>query len=577
MSTSTSRSHSNRTAAASRAGSATTPAAPGCRVEKPDAVRNATPRARIRAVKPFRGAMVLVLGLSAALLVSPWSAAAHTPPTSPAVAHVGDALDTHAIDSFLAQQVHRHRIPGLAVGIVDHDRVAHLAGFGAADDRGHPVTPDTRFVLASVSKPVTATAVMQLAEARRVDLDAPVRRYLPGFVLADPEAAGAITVRQLLNHTSGLPVSACERNLDTIDGFVASLRSVNPAAPPGTRYAYCSGNYDVLGALVQHVTGEPFGAYLHDHVFGPLGMTRSSADPRAGHLSGLAQGHRWIFGLQRPMSYFNASGVPSGYVVSTARDMTRFLGAHLNGGTWSGTRLLSPASDAMMQHGTVSIGSGASYGLGWMQGRLGGVPATYHFGGNYDVETLAFMEPGTERGAILLVNDQGLIATDAFRSIEYGLARLLADRSPGHPTTPVPQLYGYVDAGLVVITTLLVLPLIRIRRWARVVAPERLRRGQRARVMWRVGLEVTLPILVLGVLGFLLAQLGATWSEMFLLVPDLMSWITLICGVALLTGAAHAIIAHHVWSHQQPNASVDPSEPSASRESTLAADTGPRV
>lgn len=525
------------------------------------------------------GAMALALGLLAALALGPWTAAAGTPTTSPATAAAGagSALDTHAIDSFLSQQVHRHRIPGLAVGIVDHNRVVHQAGFGAADDHGHPVTPDTRFVLASVSKPVTATAVMQLVEAGRVDLDAPVQRYLPAFLLADREAAGAITVRQLLNHTSGLPVSACERSLGTIDAFVASLRNVAPATPPGTRYAYCSGNYNILGALVQHVTGQPFGAYLDEHVFGPLGMTRSSADSRAGHLPGLARGHRWFFGTQRPLSYFNASGVPSGYVVSTAHDMTRFVAAHLNGGTWAGHRLLATASEAAMQRGTVSAGSGDFYGLGWMQGELGGVPAVYHSGGNYDVETLVFLEPGTQRGAVLLINDQGLIATDAFRSIEYGLARFLADRSPGQPTTPVPELYGYLDAGLVAVTTLLVLPLLRMRRWARVVAPDRRRRGQRARVLLRIGLEVTLPVLVLGVLGVLFAQIGASWPQMFLLVPDLLSWITLMCAAVLVTAALHAVLAYQVWSHPKHHApSVSPGV-AQSVESTAVGSSGPSV
>jgi hypothetical protein len=329
--------------------------------------------------------------------------------------------------------------------------------------------------------------------------------------------------------------------------------------------------------MVQHVTGQPFGAYLNQHVFGPLRMTRSSADPRAGQLPGVARGHRWIFGVKTPLSYFNPSGVPSGYVVSTARDMTQFLGAHLNGGIWAHHRLLTSASEAAMQHGTVSAGSGASYGLGWMQGDLGGIPATYHFGGNYDVETLAFLEPGTQRGAIILINAQGLIATNAFRSIEYGLAALLADRSPGQQTTPVPQLYGYLDAGLVAITTLLLLPLLRMRRWARVVAPERRRRGQRARVLWRIGLEVALPVLILAVLGMLFAQIGATWPEMFLLVPDLLSWITLVCGVVLVTAAVRSILAYRVWSHRRPHTASDASGVAQPPGSTAVANSGPSV
>ena len=96
-------------------------------------------------------------------------------------------------------------IPGLALGIVHNDEVVHLRGFGEARPSGRTVTPQTPFILASASKSITALAIMQLVESGRVDLDAPVRRYLPGFRVADEAASARITVRHLLHHTSGLP------------------------------------------------------------------------------------------------------------------------------------------------------------------------------------------------------------------------------------------------------------------------------------------------------------------------------------------------------------------------------------
>ena len=96
------------------------------------------------------------------------------------------------------------RIPGLALGIVDGDRISYLRGFGTADDNRTKVTPQTPFIIGSVSKSLTAVAVMQLVEANRIELDAPVQRYLPWFRVADEKASAEITVRHLLNQTSGL-------------------------------------------------------------------------------------------------------------------------------------------------------------------------------------------------------------------------------------------------------------------------------------------------------------------------------------------------------------------------------------
>ena len=112
------------------------------------------------------------------------------------------------------------RIPGLALGIVQGDEIVHLRGFGEADSSGRAVTPQTPFIIGSLSKSVTALAVMQLVEAGKVELDAPVQRYLPWFRVADEEASAEITVRHLLNHTSGLSTKtgrSFQGNGDTSD------------------------------------------------------------------------------------------------------------------------------------------------------------------------------------------------------------------------------------------------------------------------------------------------------------------------------------------------------------------------
>ncbi len=112
--------------------------------------------------------------------------------------------DFATIDSYIQAQLDEARIPGLALGIVQGDQIVHLKGFGKANDSGGAVTPQTPFLLGSLSKSFTALAVMQLVEAGKIELDAPIARYLPWFRVADPVASARITVRQLLNQTSGI-------------------------------------------------------------------------------------------------------------------------------------------------------------------------------------------------------------------------------------------------------------------------------------------------------------------------------------------------------------------------------------
>jgi CubicO group peptidase (beta-lactamase class C family) len=133
---------------------------------------------------------------------------------------------------------------------------------------------------------------MQLVEAGKIELDAPVQRYLPWFRVADPAASARITVRHLLYHTSGLPDSACFTGqlTMTLEQFVRSLATVTLDRPVGSRYEYCSANYDVLGLIVQTVSGQPYGTYIEQHVFAPLQMHDSFASEPEARRDGLAQG-----------------------------------------------------------------------------------------------------------------------------------------------------------------------------------------------------------------------------------------------------------------------------------------------
>ncbi len=475
---------------------------------------------------------------------------------SVAAAASSNEPDSTSIDAYVSAQMQTNHIPGVALGLVHNDQTVHLRGFGQANQSGRAVTPHTPFILASVSKSFTAMAVMQLVEAGKIELDAPVQRYLPWFRVADPVASARITVRHLLSHTSGLPASACETDqvTMTLEQFVRSLTTVTLDRPVGSRYEYCSANYDILGLIVQTVSGQSYATYVQQHIFAPLQMHDSFASEQEARRDGLAQGHRWLFGVPAPFDYYNASNVPAGYLVSSAEDLTHYLIAQLNGGRFGSATVLSSAGIATMHTPAVAItegeGTGSSYGMGWINGPLAGVPAIWHDGEDYNFHALLLIEPQTHWGVILLVNANSLIplggANTALTSLDAGVTRLLVGQAP-QASLSLTTLYLIIDGVLVVFSALAVFPLLRLRRWSSRFEQRRKPRPQFIRLGLRLLWDVALPVvLLLGVFFFVTNSSGASWYDVLLAWPDLGSWLIAICALLLLIGIIRAVLAIHV-------------------------------
>jgi len=471
-----------------------------------------------------------------------------------AAPHAG-APDLARIDAYISAQMQTNHIPGVALGLVHNDQVMHVQGFGTADSTGRAVTTHTPFILASVSKSFTALAVMQLVEAGKVELDAPVQRYLPWFRVADPVASARITLRHLLYHTSGIPSSgyACATNqvTMTLEQYVRSLATLTLDRPVGSRPDYCSTNYDVLGLIVQTVSGQPYATYMQQHIFAPLQMHDSFASEPEAKRDGLAQSYRWFFGVPTPIEDYNLSNVPAGYLISSAEDMTHYLIAQMNGGRFGSTSILSSAGIATMHAPAVlREGGSGSYGMGWVNGPLAGVPAIWHDGNNVVASTRLLIEPQTHWGAILLVNANSLIPIDgantALTSLADGVTRLLAGQTP-QASTSLTTFYLILDGILAVILALAVFPLLRLRSWSRKFGQRLQQRPQFLRLGLRLAWEVALPVALLLGVSLLASELGATsWDWILLGWPDLGSWVLAICAVLLLTGVIRAVLAVRV-------------------------------
>ncbi len=226
----------------------------------------------------------LMIGLLCLILATAWIAPRSEP--------MGTPGDFNNLDSYITTAMHRYNVPGIALALTQGDRITYSQGYGTSGD-GRSVTTDMPFYIGSQSKSFTAVAIMQLVEQGKLKLDAPVQIYLPWFRVADEQASGQITIRNLLQHTSGLSESGYVEHFppDTsLETIVRDLVHAHLTAPVGTKMQYFNPGYSTLGLLIETVSGQSYGEFLSEHIFVPLKMGHSFTDPLKAEAAGLAQG-----------------------------------------------------------------------------------------------------------------------------------------------------------------------------------------------------------------------------------------------------------------------------------------------
>ena len=208
------------------------------------------------------------------------------------------------INDYIQLQMAQLHIPGASVAIVDNNDIVHARGFGKARPRGEAPTPRTHFFIGSLTKSITALAVMQLAETGTVDLDARVQRYLHWFRVADSNASANITVRHLLNQTSGLsessgriPLADFDQDPGATERQTRSLSNSSLIHPVGSEFEYSSANYNILGLTIENASGQSYIDFVQHHIFNPLDMSSSSDTQTPSKQNELAVGHRYWFSV----------------------------------------------------------------------------------------------------------------------------------------------------------------------------------------------------------------------------------------------------------------------------------------
>ncbi len=308
--------------------------------------------------------------LLAHVLAFPHVLAAQEAPPHVSQPHVSQPAITTSdtLDAYIEREMEARRIPGLALAITRNGEILKQQGYGlACVENDVPVTPETRFALASLTKQFTAAGIMMLVEEGRIDLDASITRYLPGA----PEGWEPVTVRHLLTHTSGLPPigegftgsggGIYNRVRTSTEESYAAARADTLHAPPGERWAYSDVGYFLLGMITEHVSGTSWRDFMRKRIFEPLRMTDTFILDQIGIHPNRACGYTLRDGtlarLHRPWQFEQPSHFG---IFSTVGDLAKWDAALYT------DRLLSEESRrAMWTPVRLSDGSTHPYGFGW--------------------------------------------------------------------------------------------------------------------------------------------------------------------------------------------------------------------
>lgn len=307
----------------------------------------------------------------------------------------------------ILQHMQEQGVPGASVAVAVGGRVVWAEGFGWADvENKVGVTPQTRFRIASISKALTAAAVGQLVESGKLDLDAPVQRYVPSF----PEKEkGTVTTRLLgghlagVRHYRGLEFASQTHYDDVVDAL--EIFSGDPLeSAPGEKYSYSTYGWNLISAVVQSASGTRFLTYMRDHVLEPVGMDETVAEHGDSIISD--RGRQYVRGedgrlLNAPWVDNSNKWAGGGYL-STASDLVRYGAAYLRPGL-----LLPSTVDLLWTSQKTTAGEETGYGIGWVTDVRDGVRRVWHTGGAVGGSTMLLIRPEDDIVVSILTNISG--------------------------------------------------------------------------------------------------------------------------------------------------------------------------
>ena len=353
-------------------------------------------------------------------------------------------INTREIDQFVTTQMKRFDVPGVGLAIVKNGKIAYVKGYGVRDLKTNtPVNADTLFAIGSSSKSFTALGVMQQVDAGKLNLDAPVNKYLPELKFSDTTRGAKVTLRSLLSMTSGLPRSdfswAFDETINTRAKMLETIAGIGFTDNPGKVFGYSNQNFVAAGTALEAVTGQSWEAYTKANIFAPLGMTRSvfefsDAVKDGNYASGNSISLQGVQGVPA-FDRFVIAG-PAGSIHSSVNEMARYVAFQLGKGNLGGKQLISGKQLKAMHTQQIAVEEDfgipgvafTGYGFGWFTGEYRGIKIVEHGGNINGFSASMQLIPAKGLGIVLLTNMDG--AEDFGNATRFGLLERIVNLQP---------------------------------------------------------------------------------------------------------------------------------------------------
>ncbi|MDH6353282.1 cyclic peptide export ABC transporter [Brevibacillus sp. 1238] len=469
----------------------------------------------------------------------PWKLQAETAATTSL-----DEQKIAAIEAWIEEKMQDGKIPGVSVVIVKGEETIYNRGFGYADVAAQrPVTTQTLFELGSTSKAFTGLIILALEEQGLLSLQDPVQKYLPWFQMKDARGnTPPITLEQLLHHTSGIPFRSigeipAGEEADALERTVRAAAGQTLDFSPGEHFLYASINYDVLGLVVEKVTGKSFEQVAKDNVLTPLGMQHSYLFRQEAEQHEMAKGYKIGFlGAREYEAPVYRGNTPAGYIISNSEDMAIWLKKQLGSGANEQVSSELIRRSHQPDRSVFPGGDGSSYAAGWFVYQKGSGELS-HGGSNPNYSSSVVIRPGEQLGVAVLTN----INSAHTQAMGQGIMEILQGKQPPEN---VSDLYSSVDKVAVVILCIAI-PLIAVTAWFAAKALGEIARKQRRPSAGFVKNAYRFAVLLvcLGLCGYCFWQIpsvlfdGLSWSFVDVWAPAsfVVAILSLFVGIVLFS------------------------------------------
>ncbi|MEZ2326881.1 serine hydrolase domain-containing protein [Bacillus tropicus] len=441
------------------------------------------------------------------------------------------------LDKYIEKFIKEQSIPGASVAIVHNKDIFFTKTWGITGESEKKVTSKTPFAIGSISKSLTALAIVKLIEDKKIKLEDPVQRYLPWFKLKDSQISSTITIQHLLTHTSGISTyeglllsDKQSKSSTALKENVMKLSNVKVTAPPGEKYQYSNANYIVLGALIEEVANETYSSYMQKYIFQPLNMNGAAASKETAYEKGYLTGYQSWFGIPRKsvVSYDN-TGAPYGYITANLEDMIQYI-MFLN--RPEDPQLLKKENMDLYLSPLYKINSEKSYGFGLRTTNINeSETMIWHSGSTPDARAEIFILNKSGWSGVILTNKNHVLEETALSVLKKGIISILNGEEP----VDIPKNIPLTQIILLIVTLILfIISIMLIKKY------KHIKTGKKVIWLFIGSLSLLISIVFLPLLTY---STSSPWRTIKIFAPDVALFTSIIVTLLAVNGLISILIA----------------------------------